>query len=127
MERDDPLGKSFRDKIRRCNAAFAFTSLGYAQDERTKDRPGVQIFHVHGEVYHLQGPLDNADGTTPQYAQLFIYDPEFASEKRIEAFGGLDAQIIRRLSLMLHGTNALIEKYKTAHEELTKAKRRTTC
>lgn len=43
---------------------------------------GLNSFEVHGEVYHMQGPLDTDATKDAVYAQLFFYDPAYAANLR---------------------------------------------
>jgi hypothetical protein len=53
----DARSRAFRSHIREYNAALAFTSLKYNQDERVDAYRGVQSFRIHSKLYYLQGPL----------------------------------------------------------------------
>ncbi len=53
----DSDAHNFRQHIRQYNAALTFTSLGYKPDEHVQVRSGVSCFQIHGELYHLHGPL----------------------------------------------------------------------
>ena len=74
-------------------------------------------FQIHGELYHLQGPLDPVDDS-PRFAQLFFYDPDETTAIRIRQHTELDPDIVRRLTEMLHNMNPFIRLYKTASEAL---------
>lgn len=74
--------RKFRSQLRQYNAAFAFTSLHYTADSHTNERQGITSFQIHGELYHLQGPLTVYSGQDPKYAQLYVYDPDYASVVR---------------------------------------------
>src|SRR5207237_5674089 len=79
MKNQDSTSQMFRSKIREYNSALSFTSIKYQADMRTANwRPGVQCFQIHGELYHLQGPLQPALHGVSQFAQLFVYDPQYA-------------------------------------------------
>jgi hypothetical protein len=39
-------------------------------------------FQIHGQMYHLQGPLSENDPSKAKYAQLHIYDPDLAASVR---------------------------------------------
>ena len=59
LSTEDADSKHFRKHIREYNSALFFTSLKYSPDERTAQMgPGIQCFQIHGELYHLQGPLN---------------------------------------------------------------------
>ena len=54
----DPESRHFRQHIREYNSSLSFTSIRYTADERlARLPPGVKCFQIHGELYHLQGPL----------------------------------------------------------------------
>ena len=80
---------------------------------------GVNYFQIHGELYHLQGPLDTAAGQAPRYAQLYFYDPAYATDARLRANTELDGAVLRGLLDMLHDVrNPYIRLYLTARERL---------
>ncbi|CEG77027.1 hypothetical protein RMATCC62417_11843 [Rhizopus microsporus] len=55
---------------------------------------------------------------TPSYAQLYIYDPSYAAERRSERNNNLDPEIIRELSFMLSQCNPFARIYRHAYEIL---------
>lgn len=57
LQGDTPRAKHFLDHIRGYNSALTFTSCCYGEDKRLRGRGGIQSFTIHGELYHLQGPL----------------------------------------------------------------------
>lgn len=72
--------RHFRTNIRKYNGAFAFASFGYQPVHFTS---GPQAFAIHGQVYHTTASsLDNTENKA--YAQLYILDPEFANQARIQ-------------------------------------------
>lgn len=64
--------RHFRKEIQSYNNAFTFTSCSYTPDTRITHQGGVQPFQIHGELFHLQGPLDIEIGQLPDYAQLYF-------------------------------------------------------
>ena len=114
----DADARKFRQHLRQYNAAFAFTSVNCTPDRRLDHQQGVTSFNIHGELYHLQGPLETAEGRVPQYAQLFFYDPVYAAQLRSERNPELSDQLIRQLTDMLQEINPYISLYKTAAESL---------
>ncbi|KAN0072880.1 hypothetical protein V8E54_008994 [Elaphomyces granulatus] len=58
----------FRDNICRYNSALAFTSINFRADDRLAG--GFRPFQIQGELYHLQGPLENEPGVAPSFAQI---------------------------------------------------------
>ena len=67
----------FHKYICHYNEVFAFTSANYKTDCRVQ---GFSPFQIHGELYHLQGLLEANDGAAPQFAQVWIHDPQYGTE-----------------------------------------------
>jgi hypothetical protein len=61
-ESDQPHAVRFRENARRYNTQLAFTSCRFHEDGRVS---GYRPFGIHGEMYHLQGPLENDPGIAP--------------------------------------------------------------
>lgn len=93
--------KEFRHNIRQYNAALAFTSMEYNADTRVTSRGGPKSFHVHGKVYHTQGPLEADSPENARYAQLFFYDPEYATNLRHQRNSELERETMGDLTQML--------------------------
>ena len=62
-----------------------------------------------------------ATNQRPQYAQLFFYDPAFATTVCHQRNPQLDAEILQRLLEILHACNPFIQIYLTARERLQQA------
>jgi hypothetical protein len=118
LEGDDPRARSFRQNIRAYNSALAFTSVSYTKDTRTDLSRGLHCFQIHGELFHYQGPLQPGSQETPAFAQLFFYDPDYATDIRLQHRSQLDRMILRGLHEMLADYNPFIRIYKTARERL---------
>nr|GEX77187.1 hypothetical protein [Tanacetum cinerariifolium] len=74
-----------RDNIRRYNSMFAFTSMGGKQDTSINMRQGPYCYCLHGENYHLVGPLLPETGKPEKFAQLYIFDTKNEIQNRISA------------------------------------------
>ena len=118
FETDSPDGHHFRKNIRSYNSALAFTSVSYTKDTRIDFSTGVQVFSIHGELFHYQGPLLHGSQELPKFAQLFFYDPDYATNVRMQQHPDLDRSILKQLSLELDAYNPFIPIYKTARERL---------
>ena len=60
------------------------TSLGCQQDHSVNTTGGgPYLFKVQDILYHKTGPLIPAQGKAPNYAQLYIYDPQEAIDFRM--------------------------------------------
>lgn len=106
--------------------ALAFTSLKYQPDECT--RGGIQCFQIHGALYHRTGPLEHDANIRPQFAQIFLYDPEDAIEQQLRTRPGghvllqvIDPRLFKELLDMLHECNPFIAIYHTIYERLKDA------
>jgi hypothetical protein len=118
LKGDDPRARSFRQNIRAYNSALAFTSVSYTKDTRTDLSRGLHCFQIHGELFHYQGPLEPGPQQAPAFAQLFFYDPDYATDFRLQHRPSLDRTILRGLHEMLTDHNPFIRIYKTARERL---------
>jgi hypothetical protein len=103
----------FRRHARAYNAQLAFTSCRYQEDHRVT---GYRPFQIQGELYHLQGPLENEPGVAPQYAQIWFYDPEYAGDVRLRRNPRLDPTTLGELTGILEEVNQYIPIYRTARE-----------
>ena len=116
LQDNTAVARRFRQQLRQYNAALSFTSLNCTTTDRGASG-GVNCFQIHGELYHLQGPLDTTAGQAPRYAQLYFYDPVYATNARLQANTELDGTILRRLLDMLNNArNPYIPLYQIARE-----------
>jgi hypothetical protein len=111
----------FRQNIRTYNTAFAFTSFGGKIDhDINQGGRGPYIFRVNGEVYHQHGSLLPDDPNEASYAQLYFYDAEAATDRRLHHDANL--RLRRGLLLDIHNTlldwNHLAQAYYTATERI---------
>ncbi|RMZ76301.1 hypothetical protein DV736_g6706, partial [Chaetothyriales sp. CBS 134916] len=118
LQEGSAKSRQFRKQLRAYDAALSFTSLNCTVSDRGA-LGGVNCFQIHRELYHLQGPLDTTSGRAPRYAQLYFYDPVYATNTRQRANPELDRDILRHLLDMLHEVaNPFIQLYLTARERL---------
>ena len=118
LRSDEPCAQWFRQQIRQYNAALTFTSVNYGVDQRPSIQRGPTYFQIHGELFHLHGPLQALNNQSPQYAQLFFYDPAYAAAVRWTRNPELEHSILQALTEMLHEINPFIAVYQTAMERL---------
>lgn len=111
--------QEFREHIRQYNAALTFTSLGVKVDESVNDGRGPYCFRIHGELCHLIGSLLPAEGHEPQYAQLYIHDPQYALDVRMRRNDNLRHDTMALLQGILNGTHKYIPIYRQAFEILS--------
>ena len=122
----DIQGSHFKDNLRQYNVAFAFTSLGcdiVSAEERNANsnnrRGGLNAFQIHGALCHRQGPLFLVEGNASLYAQLYIYDPSYAAQRRSERNENLKNGNIESLSIMLAQCNPFARIYCHAYKILS--------
>lgn len=127
FEGTDIVAKHFKQHIRKYNSALAFTSIKYQADERLMAAAnGIKCFQIHGELFHLQGPLQPAANELPQFAQLYFYDSEYATSIRGQRYGGqLSLTTLRELIDCLTVVNPFIHIYRTARERLAECQQDT--
>lgn len=114
----DDRAKKFRKDIWQYNRALSFTSLGVREDRAINDGTRAPVFRISGELCHRSGALEPANGEVPQYAQLYVYDPQAALETRIERNTHLDAHIMGLLQDMLNTNHQYVPLYRQAYEIL---------
>jgi hypothetical protein len=80
------------------------TSLGCKVDDSVNRGHGPYVFKIQGRLSHLAGSLLPQEGESPVYAQLYIYDPAEALDRRMqhEANRGLNRQVMAELQDMLY-------------------------
>ncbi|CEG72446.1 hypothetical protein RMATCC62417_08004 [Rhizopus microsporus] len=122
----DIQGSLFKDNLRQYNAAFAFTSLGcdiVSAEERNANsnnrRGGLNAFQIHDALCHRQGPLLSVEGNASLYAQLYIYDPSYAAQRRSERNENLKNGNIESLSIVLVQYNPFARSYCHAYKILS--------
>ena len=122
----DAQGRHFKDNLRQYNAAFAFTSLGFdivSAEERNANsnnrRGGLNVLQIHDALCHRQGPLLSVEGNASLYAQLYIYDPSYAAQRRSERNENLENGNIESLSIVLAQCNPFARIYCHAYKILS--------
>ena len=87
-------------------------------DRPTAQGGGVRVFQIHGELYHLHGPLIQSGEADARYAQCYLFDPLYAAQARNNHFPNLNQDIISGLSQMFHTYCPFATIFKTAGERL---------
>ncbi|XP_057788663.1 uncharacterized protein LOC131005654 [Salvia miltiorrhiza] len=83
-----------------------------------------QIWLLRKKNYHLMGSLIPAEGTTPKFAQLYIYDTENEVANRMQSVrqksdkNNLHAEIVSDLKIMLDENNVLVKTFRMAKEKI---------
>lgn len=118
-----PEARHFRENIRRYNAAFAFTSMFSNIDQNvtgTGRRGGPYTFRIHGELYHRMGPLEPQNGGDASYAQLYIYDSEYANTARLNnpINQGLNGSIMDDLDQVMRTYHPYVTVYRSAYQQM---------
>ncbi len=126
FEGDTAQSKHFLNHIRDYNHALTFTSCMYTADKHLTNQRGIQAFTVHGELYHLQGPLHPTVQGLPCFAQLYFHDPAQAATMRLAQSPALHESLLRQLDEMIQACgNPFIDMYKSAQEQLEAARQST--
>jgi hypothetical protein len=99
---DDPQDhREFKKRIHQYNNAMTFTSVGVEMGNEGIQGAGPASFRIHGALYHLMGALIPPDNHQPSFAQLYIYDPVEATDRRVQCNHQLDGAILLDLHEML--------------------------
>ena len=107
---------SLRQRFAKYNNTLAFTSVGIDVDNQAIQRSGPVLFQIHGTLHHLMEALMSPNGLELAYAQLYIYDPEKATNMHVQCNLQLDAGILLDLHTTLRDTHPYAPPYKHAYE-----------
>lgn len=77
--------KHYLENVRSYNNMFSFTSMGGKIDNSMNTGGGPPVFQLHGQNFHLIGSLLPIVGSTPKFAQLYIYDTDNEISNRISS------------------------------------------
>ncbi|GKD77876.1 hypothetical protein Tco_1340497 [Tanacetum coccineum] len=123
-----PKSANFIDNIRRYNSMFAFTSMGGKQDTSVNTGRGPYCYRLHGENYHLAGPLLPETGKPAKFAQLYIFDTENEIQNRISTVSyaesssskndQLDYKLTTDIRDLLDEINPLVKDFRMAGERI---------
>jgi len=117
MTGQDSQSRLFRQHIRRWNTLFAFTSISCNANARTGTTgQGLQLFQIHGAIYHQKGPLVPPGGRDALFSQIYLYNPVEAAQARYARAPTLDVTIIESLTRMLQQVCSYIQLYLTVRE-----------
>ncbi|UYV63493.1 hypothetical protein LAZ67_2004302 [Cordylochernes scorpioides] len=108
--------KYFQTNIRSYNSSLAFASMGAQVDVFSGQGPFC--YRIHGQIYHLTGPLHPHGNRAPSYAQLYILDSEAANNTRIAASRPLECHpgILTLLDSVLRRVNPYTSAYRQMHQ-----------
>ncbi|UYV67116.1 hypothetical protein LAZ67_4003936 [Cordylochernes scorpioides] len=108
--------KYFQTNIRSYNSSLAFASMGAQVDVFSGQGPFC--YRIHGQIYHLTGPLHPHENRAPSYAQLYILDSEAANNIRIAASRPLECHpgILTLLDSVLRRVNPYTSAYRQMHQ-----------
>ncbi|CAI2190530.1 18423_t:CDS:2 [Funneliformis geosporum] len=106
---------SFRKNVRSYNSLLAYTSFGTNVNDEFQSK-GVSNFSIHGQVYHLIGPLLPKEGQVSRFAQLYIYDTEYEIRNCLNLMQNLNATILKNLQNMLNIINPYIHIFRQARD-----------
>jgi hypothetical protein len=84
------------------NSALCFTSVNYYTDTRVTG--GYLLFQIQGELFHLHGPLEAAEGMALVFMQVWFLDPEYTNTVCLDWDINLKGRILLELmhELQLH-------------------------
>ncbi|XP_063990617.1 uncharacterized protein LOC135169496 [Diachasmimorpha longicaudata] len=111
--------KHFHERIRCYNNAFAFASFNANLVNFSDRRPGPVCFKLHGQVYYqFNKSLYPESNETPCYGQLFIIDPDEATDVRCNLMSTLNREVVEAIDNSLRQCNLFAQSYRMMHEEL---------
>ncbi|GAU22698.1 hypothetical protein TSUD_138210 [Trifolium subterraneum] len=121
----DRRSKNFKDNYRAYNSMFAFTSMGGHVIEDINNGGGPPQFILSGQNYHRIGSLLPEAGTTPKFAQLYIFDTENEVENRTACFksnkkkkDAIDKSLVKDLKEMIDYCNPLAKSFRKVRDPI---------
>jgi len=87
LKGEDTTSQHFLQYIRSYNNMFSFTSIGAKIHSSINDGCGPPQFILSGQNYHRIGSLLPDKGSSPKFAQLYIYDTKNETTNRVSHFG----------------------------------------
>ncbi|GAU47400.1 hypothetical protein TSUD_372890 [Trifolium subterraneum] len=119
----DPRSTNFKDNYRAYNSMFAFTSMGGKTNTKINNGSGPPQFILSGQNYHRIGSLLPEPGTSPKFAQLYIYDTQNEVENRASTFRSgsskkdvIDISLVKDLKEMIDATNPLAKSFRKVRD-----------
>ena len=107
--------------MRGYNSILSFTSVGAKIDnELATGALGVFTYQLHGELTHRIGSLLPAQGDSPKFLQLYIYDTENELKNRMAQMRGkdgedrLDPATLQELMNVLREVNPYVAVFRQA-------------
>ncbi|OIT26852.1 hypothetical protein A4A49_58757, partial [Nicotiana attenuata] len=93
--------------------------MGGKVDASVNQTKGPRTFKLSGQNYHQIGSLLPPEGSTPKFAQLYIYDTENEVQNRIHAprINQLHAEIVQDLKQMLDEQNVLTKSFRMVRDK----------
>ncbi|GBL83774.1 hypothetical protein AVEN_132666-1 [Araneus ventricosus] len=113
LTENSPDAKNYRQRIRECNSALAFASMG-AQIKPPRGT-GPYCYRLHGQVYHRVSPLYASDQHKESYEQLYVFDSSEATEKRLSNNQNCLHHVFEKLDLKLREINPFAQSYLQMH------------
>ncbi|KAM3356739.1 hypothetical protein P3S68_023453 [Capsicum galapagoense] len=92
--------------------------MGEKVDDCINQKSGLKTFKLSGQNYHQIGSLFPPQGSTPKFAELYIYDTENEVQNRIQALSRgesinhFHAEIVQDLKQMLDEQNTLTKSFR---------------
>ncbi|XP_045800265.1 uncharacterized protein LOC123894338 [Trifolium pratense] len=120
----DRRSKNFKDNYRAYNSMFAFTSLGGQINQNINNGGGPPQFILSGQNYHRIGSLLPEQGTTPKFAQLYIYDTQNEVMNRAACFRSnnkkepIDISLVKDLKEMIDYCNPLAKSFRKVRDAI---------
>ncbi|MCH79351.1 ATP-dependent DNA helicase PIF1, partial [Trifolium medium] len=119
----EPRSRNFKDNIRAYNSMFAFTSMGGQVNDTMNNGGGPPQFILGGQNYHRIGSLLPEAGTTPKFAQLYVFDTQNEVNNRAASFRStnkkqdpIDLSLVKDLQDMIDSCNPLAKAYRRVRD-----------
>ncbi|KAI8969596.1 hypothetical protein BDB01DRAFT_732089 [Pilobolus umbonatus] len=110
---NDARSTEFKSNIRAYNSALSFTSIGVNLDHSVaNNQVGAYNFRIHGGVYHRIGTLLPSPGSTPCFAQIYMYDGAEEIIHRHSHAPRTNISTLNSLQALMHSINPFVAQFK---------------
>jgi hypothetical protein len=113
-----PQSQNFIDKIRKINSSVSFASMNPRRSNFPANRIGPYCYKVHGQVLHkINVALFPIEINKASYGQLFIIDPEEATNIRANNNPDVEKELLNIVGNIIKNVSPHATMYLTMAEE----------
>ena len=113
------MSDDFFRHIRCYNNSLSFASFNANLINFQSRRPGPYCFKIQGQIYYqINTALYPSENDSPSYGQLFIIDPQEATDIRIRNSSVLNYETLEILDKVIRENNIFAQSYEMMNQEI---------